>query len=179
MTTHKRHSPNEDPVTTHARLNTAALASHANACAAADAFLHDGSTPAPENLPADLVLTGTGAERVAVIGAETPDERRFSSHEALRVYVRRCLVMSLSVRRESWTVPGPSDGRIDADTARLLLRRDSPVIDIVAQIGMNRSLVSPQLRYNDANDRMQTFDHALHELDEHGVRYIADLFAVP
>ena len=177
--THEPHAANEDPVTTHARLNAAALASHANACAAADAFLQRRQYASGRNLPADLVLTGTGAERVAVIGAETPDERRFSSHEALRVYVRRCLVMSLSVRRESWTVPGPNDGRIDADTARLLLRRDRPVIDIVAQIGMNRSLVSPQLRYNDANDRMQSFDHALHELDEHGVRYIAGLFAVP
>ena len=87
--------------------------------------------------------------------------------------------MNLSVRREGWTVPGPNDGRIDPDTARLLLRRDSPLIDIVAEIGMNRSLVAPQLRYNDANDRMQPFDHALHELEEHGVRYVASLFTVP
>ena len=38
--THERHFPNEDPVTTHARLSAAVVAAHANACAAAD----DGPT---------------------------------------------------------------------------------------------------------------------------------------
>ena len=41
---------------------------------------------------------------------------------------------------------------------------------------MCRSLVAPQLRYDDGHDRMQPFDHAAHELDEHGVRYVASLF---
>ena len=177
--TDERHFRNEDPVTTHARLSAAALASHANACATADAFLRDGTTPAPENLPPDLVLAGAGAERAAVIGAETPDERQFTSREALQVYVRRLVVRSLSVRRDGWTLPGPTDGRIEPDTARLLLRPGAPVIDIVAEIGMNRSLVSPQLRYNDATDHMQPFDHGAHELDERGIRYVTSLFTVP
>ena len=177
--TDERYFPGEDPVTTHARLSAAALAAHANACATADAFLRDGTTPAPENLPPDLVLAGAGPARAAVTGAETPDERRFTSREALQVYVRGLLVKSLSVRRDGWTLPGPTDGRIEPDTARLLLRRDAPAIDIVAEIGMNRSLRSPRLRYNDANDRMQPFDHGAHELDERGIRYIASLFAVP
>ena len=174
--THKRHSPNEDPVTTHARLSAAALASHANACATADAFLADGTRPDPENMPPDLRLTGSGAERVAVIDAETPAERQFTSHEALRVYVRRRMVTNVSVRRDGWTLPGPADGRIEPDTARLLLRPGDPLVDIVARIGMNRSLVAPQLRYDDGHDRMQPFDHAAHELDERGVRYVASLF---
>ena len=176
--TQKRHSPHEDPVTAHARLNAAALASHANACAVADAFLRDGTRPAPENAPADLVLTGTGADRAAVIGAGTPDERQFTSREALRVYVRRCVVMSLSVRREGWTLPGPADTRIEPDSARLLLRPGQPVVDIVACIGMHRALDAPQLRYADAEDRMQPFDHAVHELDEHGIRWVASLFTI-
>ena len=174
--TQKRHFPHEDPVTTHARLSAAALASHANACAAADAFLRDGTKPAPENVRADLVLTGTSADRAAVIGAETPDERQFTSHEALRVYVKRSVVTNLSVRRDGWTLPGPNDGRIEPDSARLLLSPHRPVIDIVAHIGMNRSLVSPQLRYKDADDHMQPFDHGVHELDERGIRWVASLF---
>ena len=174
--TRERHVPDEDPVTTHARLSAAALASHANACAAADAFLHDGTLPGPEYMPPDLALTGTGNERVAVIGAQTPDERQFTSREALRAYVRTCVVMSLSVRRDGWTLPDPTDGRIYPDTARLLLRPGRPVVDIVAEIGMHRSLVAPGLRYNDADDHMQPFDHAVHELDERGVRWIASLF---
>lgn len=165
-------------MTTHARLSAAVLASHANACATADAFLRDGASPAPEDLPPNLVLTGTGTERVAVIDAGAPDERQFTAREALRAYVRSCVVMSLSVRRDGWTLPGPADGRIEPDTARLLLRPDHPVVDIVARIGMNRSLVAPQLRYNDADDRMQPFDHAVHELDEHGIGYIARLFTI-
>ena len=176
--TQKRHFPHEDPVTTHARLSAAALASHANACAAADAFLRDGTTPAPEKLPPDLVLAGTGPSRAAVIGADTPDERRFTSREALQVYVRRLLVKSVSVRRDGWTLPGPTDGRIEPDTARLLVRPGEPVVDIVARIGMCRSLSAPRLRYADANDCMQPFDHAVHELDERGVRWIASLFTI-
>ena len=176
--THKRHFPNENPVTTHARLNAAVLASHANACAAADAFLADGTSPDPENMPPDLVLGRNPTGRVVVIGAETPDERQFTAREALRAYVRSCVVMSLTVRRDGWTLPGPADGRIEPDSARLLLRPGHPVVDILAPIGMNRSLVAPQLRYNDADDSMQPFDHAIHELDEQGVRWIASLFTI-
>lgn len=173
--THKRHFPNEDPVTAHARLSAAVLASHANACAAADAFLADGTSPDPERMPPDLVLTGSGANRVAVIDAGTPDERQFTSREALRAYVRRCVVMSMSVRREGWTLPGPNDARIEPDTARLLLRPGKPVVDIVARIGMDRSLDAPRLRY-DGHDRIHRFDHEAHELDDRGVRYVASLF---
>ena len=40
----------------------------------------------------ELALARNEAGRVAVIGAGTPDEREFTSHEALRAYVRRCVV---------------------------------------------------------------------------------------
>ena len=174
--THERHHPNEDPATTHARLSAAALASHANACAAADAFLADGVSPDPEDMPSDLVLTRNKAQRVAVIDAGAPDERQFTSREALRAYVRTCLVVSLSVRRDGWTLPGPEDARIEPDSARLLLRPGVPLVDILARIGMDRSLDAPQLRYNNGDDRMQCFDHDVHQLDDRGVRYVASLF---
>ena len=174
--THERHHPREDHAATHARLTAAALASHANACAAADAFLAEGLSPAPEHMPPDLALTGAGAGRRAVIDADSPDERQFTSHEALRAYVRTCLVMNLTVRRDGWTLPDPNDARVDPDTARLLLRPGNPVVDIVAQVAMDRSLDAPRLRYNDETGRMLRFDHHVHQLDERGVRYVASLF---
>ncbi len=177
MTQH-RQFPNEDPATTHARLSAAVMAEHANACAAADAFLADGTSPHPERIPPGLVLTETGGERVATIDAATPDERQFSSHEALRAYVRRCVVINVTVRRDGWTLPCPDDARIEADTARLLLRPGDPVIDIVARIGMDRSLDAPYLRYNNGDDHIQRFDHQTHQLDEWGVRYVASLFTI-
>lgn len=174
--TQQRHFADEDPVTTHARLSAAALAAHANACAVADAFLAAGMSPEPEEMPSELKLAGKGDERVAVIGAGTPDERQFSSHESLRVYVRRCVVINLTVRREAWTLPGQQDSRIEPDSARLLLRPGNPVVDIVAEIGMDRSLHAPQLRYDDSRKGMQRFDHDAHELADSGVQYVASLF---
>lgn len=171
--------PGEDPETTHARLNAAALAEHANACAAADAFLRDDLTPDPEQMPSDLLLTRTAAGRRATIGAGTPGERQFTDHQGLRVYVRTCLVMSLTVRRDGWTLPVPEDGRIEADTARLVLRSDKTgrsVVDIVARIGMDGSLDAPRLRHEDGEGRVQDFDHRIHNLNERGVRYVASLF---
>lgn len=173
--THEHPRTHEDPATTHARLSAAALASHANACAASDAFLADGTTPGPENLPADLVLAESGGRRLATIEAGTPDERQFTSVDALRVYVRRCLVASLTVRRDGWTAPDPADSRIRPDSARLLLRTGNPLIDIIAGIGMDGSLDAPSLRYGDAGS-MRRFDHGAHELDERGIRYVASLF---
>lgn len=174
--THQRHHPHEDHATTHARLIAAALASHANACAAADAFLAEGVSPDPKHIPPDLLLTGTGARRRAVIDADSADERQFTSHEALRVYVRRCVIVNLTVRRDGWTLPDPNDARVEPDTARLLLHPGDPVVDVVAQIGMDRSLHAPQLRYDDGTGRMLPFDHDAHEIDERGVRYLASLF---
>ncbi len=172
--------PGEAAETTHARLSATALAEHANACAVADAFLRDDMTPGPESMPPDLVLTRTGAGRSATIGAGTPDERRFTDHEALRVYVKTCLVRSLTVRREGWTRPSPEDSRIEPDTARLLLHSDKSagkcVTDIVARIGMDRSLDAPHLRYQDGTGRMQPFNHRVHGIDERGVCYVAGLF---
>ncbi len=169
---------NEDPAATHARLSAAALASHANACAAADAFLAGGAAPDPERMPPDLALTGSGADRAAVIGNDTPDERRFTSREALREYVRTFFVMTLTVRRNGWTAPDPADPRIQPDTARLLLHPGNPLVDIVARIGMDGSLDAPQLRYDDEHGRMQRFDHDIHELDEQGVPWVASLFTI-
>ncbi len=135
--THERHFPNEDPATTHARLSAAVVAAHANACAAADAFLSGSVPPDLRQMPPELKLTRNEAGRVAVIDTGTPDEREFTSHEALRAYVRRCVVMSLTVRRDGWTLPDPEDARIEPDSARLLLRPGNPVVDIVARIGMD------------------------------------------
>ena len=148
--THERHFPNEDPATTHARLSAAVVAAHANACAAADAFLSGGAPPDLRQMPPKLKLTRNEAGRVAVIDTGTPDEREFTSHEALRAYVRRCVVMSLTVRRDGWTLPDPEDARIEPDSAPLLLRPGNPVVDIVARIGMDRSLDAAHLRYNAA-----------------------------
>lgn len=173
--THEHRSAREEPAATHARLTAAALAAHANACAAADAFLVDGTTPGPGDLPADLVLAETADGRLATIGTGTPDERQFTSLAALRVYVRTCLVANLSVRRDGWTAPDPADSRIRPDTARLLLRTANPVVDIVAGIGMDSSLDAPGLRYGN-DDSMRRFDHHAHALDERGVRYLASLF---
>jgi len=50
------------------------------------------------------------------------------------------------------------------------------VIDIVASIGMDRSLDAAHLRYKDSRDQMQRFDHSAHQLDDRGVLYIASLF---
>lgn len=173
--TYERDFPSENPVTTHARLTAAALASHANACAAADAFLIDGTTPGPDNLPPDLVLTETADGRLARIDAGTPDERQFTSLAALRVYVRKCVVASLTVRRNGWTTPDPADARIRPDTARLLLQTGNPVIDIIAGIGMDGSLDAPRLRYGNDSGMLQ-FDHDAHELDDRCVHYLAGLF---
>jgi hypothetical protein len=175
--THERHHPREDPATTHARLTAAALAAHASACAAADDFLAEGVSPEPEDMPPDLMLTGADSRPRAVIDADSPDERQFTSREALHAYVRTCLVINVTVRRDGWTLPDPEDARIEPDTARLLLRAGDPVIDIAARIGMDGSLDAPRLRYEDGNDRMQEFDHDAHQLDERGIRYIAGLFA--
>lgn len=172
--TRQRHHPHEDFAATYARLSAAALAEHANACAAADAFLTDGTTPGPDNLPPDLVLTRTAEGRLATIGAATHDERQFTSSTALRIYVRTCLVAGLTVRRDGWTAPDPADPRIRPDTARLLLRTEA-LVDIVAGIGMDGSLDSPRLRYGD-NGSLRRFDHDAHALDERGIRYIASLF---
>lgn len=177
----RQHRPaREEPAATYARLTAAALASHANACAVADAFLVDGTTPDRDNLPPDLVLAETAHGRLARIDADTPDERQFTSHEALRVYVKTCLVRSLTVRREGWTLPVPGDGRIEPDAARLVLHADKTadryVTEIVARIGMDKSLDLPQLRHEDEHGRMQPFDHHAHDLDERGVWYVAGLF---
>ena len=175
---HERHFPNEDPATTHARLSAAVVASHANACAAADAFLSGSVPPDLRQMPPELKLTRNEAGRVAVIDTGTPDEREFTSHEALRAYVRRCVVMSLTVRRDGWTLPDPEDARIEPDSARLLLRPGNPVVDIVARIGMDRSRDAAHLRYKDSRDQMQRFDHHVHQLEDHGVRYVASLFTI-
>ena len=90
----------EDQAATHARLSADALASHANACAAADAFLVDGTTPGAANLPADIVLADTADGRLATIDAGTPDERQFTITAALRVYVRTCLVSGIATDGE-------------------------------------------------------------------------------
>ena len=148
--THERHFPNEDPATTHARLSAAVVASHANACAAADAFLSGSVPPDLRQMPPELKLTRNEAGRVAVIDTGTPDEREFTSHEALR----------------------------EPDSARLLLRPGNPVVDIVASIGMDRSLDAAHLRYKDSRDQMQRFDHHVHQLKDHGVRYVASLFTI-
>lgn len=168
-------SAREEPAATHARLIAAALAAHTNACAAADAFLVDGTPPGPDNMPPDLILAETADGRLATIGACTPDERQFTHLAALRAYVRTCLVAGLSVRRDGWTAPDPADSRIRPDTARLLLRIANPVVDIVAAVGMDGSLDAPGLRYGD-DDGMRRFDHHAHALDERGVRYLASLF---
>ena len=173
--TRQQRSVHEETGATHARLTAAALASHANACAAADAFLTDGTTPDPDNLPDDLVLTDTADGRVARIDAGTSDERQFTSLAALRVYVRKHVVASLAVRRDGWTAPDPADARIRPDTARLLLQTGNPLVDIVAGIGMDGSLDAPKLRYGD-DSRMLQFDHDAHELDDRGVHYLAGLF---
>ena len=162
--------------TTDARLCAAALAEHANACAVADAFLADGTTPDPENIPPNLVLAVKDAVRGATLDAETPDERTFTSNEALQVYVRHCLVKNMTVRRMSWTLASPADGRIEPDTARLLLRGSRPTIDIVASIGMDGVLDTPILRHEDEEDGMLMFNHADHGLNKQGVAYVARLF---
>lgn len=172
----QRRTTVEDPTTTHARLTAAALAEHASACRIADAFLVDGTRPDPETAPSDLLLARNGDERKATIGAETADEREFTSFTALRGYVRRVLVKSMTVRREGWTVPHPVNALITPDTARLLLRTGNPVVDIVARIGMNGELNTPALRYEDANHDTRVFDHEKHQLDARGTRYIAELF---
>ena len=172
---HQHRSEHEDPAATHARLTAAALASHANACAAADAFLTDGTTRGPDDLPPDLVLAETADGRLATIDAATPDERQFTSVAALRVYVRKCVVASVTVRRDGWTAPDPADARIRADTARLLLQTENPVVDIVAGIGMDGFLDAPRLRYGNDSCMLQ-FDHDAHGLDDRGVHYLAELF---
>ncbi len=86
--------------------------------------------------------------------------------------------MSLTVRRNGWTLPDPQDARIEPDSARLLLRPGNPVVDIVARVGMNRSLDAAHLRYKDSRDEMQRFDHRVHQLDDLGVRYVASLFTI-
>ncbi|MYK87458.1 MAG: hypothetical protein F4018_03420 [Acidobacteria bacterium] len=173
MTHHHTH---EDPGATHARLTAAALAELANACAAADAFLVDGTILDPENPPATIVLADTENGRRATIDAGAPDEWQFTDIAALRVYVRTCLVASMSVRREGWTAPNPADSRIRPDTARLLLRTSNPLVDIVAGIGRDGSLDAPSLRYGNDDSGMRRFDHNAHELDERGIRYLASLF---
>lgn len=168
----------EDPATTHARLAAAALAAHANACAAADAFLRDGTTPGGNNTPGDLVLSQTTRKRSARIDAGTPDEREFSVSEALQAYVRRCLVKSQTVRRLGWTAADPEDARIQPDSARLLLHTGNPLVDITAAIRMDGSLDAPTLRYGSDESAMQRFDHNAHNLEETGIRYIASLFRI-
>ena len=44
-------------------------------------------------------------------GAGTRNERQFTYHEALHVYVPTILVMNLTVRRQRWTLPDPTDSR--------------------------------------------------------------------
>ena len=168
----------EDPVTTHARLSAAAFAAHLNTCAAADAFL-GGAAPDPEDNP-DLRLAATPAgRREAVIEPGTADQREFGDVDTLRDYVRTEVVVTLTVRREGWTVPDPNRPRIEPDSARLLLHGGNPVVDVVAAVAMDGSLDEPRLRYNDAGDRMLTFDHKAHELPDLGIRYLAGLFEVP
>ena len=171
-----RHS--EDPITTHARLSAAAFAAHLNACAAADAFL-GGAAPDPEDNP-DLRLAATPAShRETVLEPGTAEQRKFGDVDTLRDYVRTEVVVALTVRREGWTVPDPNRPRIEPDSARLLLHGGNPVVDVVAAVAMDGSLDEPRLRYNDAGDRMLTFDHEAHKLRDDGIRYLAGLFEVP
>ena len=98
-------------------------------------------------MPPELALARNEAGRVAVIGAGTPDEREFTSHEALRAYVRRCVVMSLTVRRNGWTLPDPQDARIEPDSARLLDHVRQRRLDDLARVrcGPRVPLVVPRL----------------------------------
>ena len=130
-------------------------------------------------MPPDLVLRRNPTGRVAVIDAETPDERQFTAREALRAYVRRRLVMSLSVRRDGWTLPGPNGGRIEPDSARLLLRPGNPVVDIVARIGMNRiarGAAAPGTATRTTACSPSTTPS--HELEKHGVRWTSPAFSL-
>ena len=170
----------EDPATTHARLTAAACAEHANACAAAAHFL-SGETIPEDQVPPNLQLLDDADDplrpgRRAVLDPGDRDQRSFTSRNALDDHARNRIVISLTVRRDGWTVPEPGHPHVEPDTARLLLRAANPVVDIVAGIAMNGTLDAPRLRYRDANDRMTTFDHATHELDENGIRYLASLF---
>ena len=171
-----RHS--EDPTSTHGRLSAAAFAAHLNACAAADAFL-GGAAADPEDNPSLRLGATPAGRREAILEPETADQRRFDDVDTLRDYVRTKVMVALTVRREGWTVPDPNRPRIEPDSARLLLHRGNPVVDVVAAVAMDGSLDEPRLRYNDASDRMLTFDHETHELPDRGIRYLAGLFKVP
>ena len=168
----------EDPATTYGRLSAAAFAAHLNTCAAADAFL-GGAAADPEDNPDLRHGATTAGRREATLEPGTADQRGFEDVGTLRDYVRSEVVVALTVRREGWTVPDPNRPRIEPDTARLLLHGGNPVVDVVAAVAMDGSLDEPRMRYNDASDRMRTFDHEAHELRDDGILYLAGLFKVP
>lgn len=174
--------PHEDAVTAHARLKAATLAAHLDACARGDEFLRGDAgdntgDDTADNANVQLSRTTDGIRNVT-IEPGTPEERIFTTLEALRSYVHQELVLSFTVRREGWTVPDPRRPRIEPDTARLLLHAGHPVIDVVAAIAMDGTLHEPRLRHNDAaNDMVDADDHN-QERQHPGIRYVTTLFKV-
>ena len=174
----------EDAVTAHARVTAAALANRLDACAAADAFLSQmrhahGPTDRTDLGPTVKLVATDDACRVAILDPATADEHWFETPHRLAQHVRTALVRSFTVRREGWTVADPQATGIHPDSARLILHRGDPVVDVVTSIAMNGSLADPHLRHNDAAGRMVPFDHAAHGLNERGIRYLASLFRLP
>ena len=90
----------------------------------------------------------------------------------------RSMVRGMHVRRLGWTRP-ESDGRIECDTAALLLSIESTTIQVEASVGVDGTLYDAGITYTDSAERTRLLDAEAHRAGAAGAAYLAALFRVP
>ena len=141
------------------------------ACRKAADFL-DGKTMSAEPATTYLTVVCAGQERAATVrnvaGHPTPCRTTEDVATHLRTEIHARLV-----RREGWTVPD-DDGRIEPDTASLVLNPQNPGVRLTAQIGIDGSWVEPRLEHTASDGQWRTLPTTKGQGLEHAARNLSE-----
>ena len=115
---------------------------------------------------------GTDKRRSVTVKDIQGRTRTFRDSREIVAHVRGTVQARL-VRREGWTVAEP-DGRVEADTAVLVLRGTSPGVRLRAEIGLDGSLVEPALEYTDSQGTWRALEAPERAALEYAVRQVEE-----
>ena len=138
-----------------------------DACRKAADFL-DGKTISAEPATAYLTVVTAGEERSATVRNVAGHPTPCRTTQDVATYLRTEIHARL-VRREGWTVP-EDDGRIEPDTASLVLNPNNPGVRLTAQIGIDGTWVEPRLEHTASDGQWQTLPTTKAQGLEHAAR---------
>ena len=171
--TETRQSAEEDGITEAGRLRARSWTVTLDALAAAAAAMEHGHLEAKTAQRHGLRLETTSEKRTVVLEHSDGNETNMDSRSEIEAKARE-LVKTTLVRRLGWTLPEP-DGRIESDTAALILSSDTTTVQIEAAVGIDGSLSDPHMTYTDSDERTRGFRPEDHGTSRDGIEYLASL----